>query len=219
MPLNKNFIHILTTILIFSTLIIATTATAPTNLAYATIRAPSSGEEITEEDTEEEMPSEETTAEEEKTTAKETAEDPMKILDGLAKYEAPIVALDEVVLKKGEVQSEMMKQAPAKLAEGTTEENKAIVVTRGDYNITRKGAQFVQDPEGMWFNIVLYVDGEPKGAGVGELIPNGFGNAIWCKDNVAVGEFNCYFKTTLEDNGSVKVLWTMLHGVGEGSSH
>jgi hypothetical protein len=27
----------------------------------------------------------------------------------------------------------------------------------------------------------------------------------------AVGEFNCYFKTILKENGGVQVLWTMLH--------
>ncbi len=43
---------------------------------------------------------------------------------------------------------------------------------------------------------------------------------MWCRDSKpgetttnpeAVGEFNCYFKTILKENGGVQVLWTMLH--------
>jgi hypothetical protein len=128
-------------------------------------------------------------------------------LKRLANYEAPIFVWEKQVLAPGRAVSDVLKQAPIRLADGKTEENKAIQVRRGN----PVGAQFVDDPSGKWFAITLLVDGQPKGMGSGVLLPEGFGTAIWCRDALTASEFNCYFRTTLQEDGGVKVRWTMLH--------
>jgi len=180
-----------------------------------------------EETTDGETTGEETTREEGTTTKEETTEnatepvtDPVKILDGLVKYEAPIFVWDKEVLKPGQTTSEMIKQAPIKTPDGGTEENKAIVVKRGDWASSERGSGFILNPEGKNFEITLFANGVEKGKGSGLILKDSYGCAMWCRDAKPgevvsnpelAGEFNCYFKTTLKDNGGVQVLWTMLH--------
>ncbi|HXV87655.1 MAG TPA: hypothetical protein VD710_01025, partial [Nitrososphaeraceae archaeon] len=186
------------------------------------------GEETTgEETTGEETTREETTREErttEETNATEAVQqavtDPTRILDGIVEYEAPIFVWDKEVLKKGETTSEQIKQTPIKLPNGGTEDNKAIMVKRGDWVTSDRGSGFVLNPEGKNFEITLFANGVEKGKASGILLKPSYGCAMWCRDAKPgevvsnpelTGEFNCYFKTTLKEDGGVQVLWTMLH--------
>jgi hypothetical protein len=67
------------------------------------------------------------------------------------------------------------------------------------------------DPDGKWFMPTLLRDGEVKGSSVGLLLPDGFATPIWCRDIPPDGGptsvFNCFFKTFLQEDGSVRVLW------------
>jgi hypothetical protein len=145
-----------------------------------------------------------------------------EIIQNLSNYRAPILIWDKIVLKSGEVVSPVLKQIPVKLANGQLEENKAVVVSRGNYVNTSKGSEFTRDPEGKWFQIELIKNGVTEGVSTGQLQPNGWGSADWCgPPNSVVGAanledaklevMNCYFKTTLEKDGGVRVIWTMLH--------
>ena len=135
-------------------------------------------------------------------------------LEALFNYEAPTLIFDKVALPVGASASEVMKQVPVRLPDGEVEDNKAIIVARGDLS----EGNFVQNPQGERFMLTLLVDGEPKGTATGLLLPGGFGTAIWCRDADGGGDhahgasgFNCFFKVTLEPDGAVRVHWTMFH--------
>jgi len=172
-------------------------------------------------DTGQEDTGQEDTAVNDTEPSQEAVMDSDKILDGLINYEAPIFVWDKVVLKKGQMVSEEIKQTPINLPDGGVEDNKAIMVSRGDWMTSDKGSEFVNNAEGKSFEITLLANGEEKGKASGLLLPGeGWGCSMWCRDAMpgqtttnpdAVGEFNCYFKTVLQENGGVQVLWTMLH--------
>ncbi|MGC1134207.1 MAG: helix-turn-helix transcriptional regulator [Nitrososphaeraceae archaeon] len=143
-------------------------------------------------------------------------------LGNLANYEAPIFVWDEIVLKRGENRSDVLKQTPIKLQDGRVEDNKAIIVSRGFMDNSTSPPQFTLDSEGKWFMIEFIKNGQLVSVGSGKLEREvdgwGFGLAMSCwRPIVSVadvgdsGEFNCFYKTVLEEDDSVRVLWTMLH--------
>jgi len=178
-------------------------------------------EDTGQEDTGQEDTGQEDTAVKGTEPLREAVMDSGKILDNLIKYEAPIFVWDKEVLKKGQMVSEEIKQAPINLPHGGVEDNKAIIVGRGNWVTSDKGSEFVYNAEGKNFQITLLANGKEKGKTSGLLLPGpGYGCSMWCRDAKpgetttnpeAVGEFNCYFKTILKENGGVQVLWTMLH--------
>ena len=139
--------------------------------------------------------------------------DAKRDLAGLLEYEAPIFVWERQVLAPGETVSGVLVQTPITLPDGTLEEPKSIVVSRGNWVVNETESRFVLDSQGAWFMVALTCCEAVKGRATGLLLDYGYGLAIWCRDNVAdsAQNFNCFFRVTLMPDNSVRLLWTMFH--------
>ena len=140
----------------------------------------------------------------------------VSIIRGIGSYEAPVKVWEKELLAPGVSSSAIMPQIPIERMDGTLEDNKAIMIERGDWVFSDNDSKFIQSSNGEWFKINLIVDDKLKGSSTGLLLTQGYGTAIWCRDalpdpSASSNKFNCYFKVTLQNNGGVGVLWTMFH--------